>query len=100
MLLAGLIAYGAGMGVIYYASLYYVMTVGDAAVDAGGNFEALIGVGLLPGPAAGDRRTGRSARRIGSASLGRSATVGLTWLVAALAGRGALRPYLAARRRR
>ena len=53
VLVAGLFAYGAGMGVIYYASLYYVMAVGAAAVDAGGNFEALIGVGYCVGPLLG-----------------------------------------------
>jgi hypothetical protein len=53
VLIAGLLAYGAGMGVIYYASLYYVMAVGAAAVDAGGNFEALIGVGYCVGPLLG-----------------------------------------------
>lgn len=53
VLVAGLFAYGAGMGIIYYASLYYVMAVGAAAVDAGGNFEALIGVGYCLGPLLG-----------------------------------------------
>lgn len=52
-LLAGLLLYGAGMGTIYYASLYYTMAVGQAAVDAGGTFEALIGVGYLIGPLLG-----------------------------------------------
>ncbi len=52
-LLAGLLLYGAGMGTIYYASLYYTMAVGQAAVDAGGTFEALIGVGYLLGPLLG-----------------------------------------------
>lgn len=50
---AGLLLYGAGMGMIYYSSLYYVMAVGHAAVDAGGNFEALIGVGYCVGPLLG-----------------------------------------------
>ena len=52
-LVAGLLLYGAGMGTIYYASLYYTMAVGQAAVDAGGTFEALIGVGYLVGPLLG-----------------------------------------------
>jgi hypothetical protein len=52
-LMAGLLLYGAGMGTIYYASLYYTMAVGQAAVDAGGNFEALIGVGYFVGPLLG-----------------------------------------------
>jgi len=52
-LMAGLLVYGAGMGTIYYASLYYTMAVGQAAVDAGGTFEALIGVGYFVGPLLG-----------------------------------------------
>ena len=48
-LIAGLLVYGAGMGLTYYASLYYSMAVGHGAVEAGGNFEALIGVGYCVG---------------------------------------------------
>lgn len=50
---AGLAAFGAGHGVLYYAALYYAMAVGSAEVDAGGIFEALIGVGYVVGPIAG-----------------------------------------------
>ena len=53
LLVAGLCAFGAGHGVIYYSSLYYAMAVGGAEVDAGGRFEALIGVGYVVGPLAG-----------------------------------------------
>ncbi len=52
MLVIGLVAFGIGQGVIYYAALYYAMSVGAAAVDAGGMHEALIGVGYAVGPAA------------------------------------------------
>ncbi|MFM1831500.1 MAG: hypothetical protein RLZZ558_1840 [Planctomycetota bacterium] len=52
MLVAALAAFGTGHAVIYYASLYYAMTVGHAAVDAGGHFEALIGSGYVLGPLA------------------------------------------------
>lgn len=52
MLLLGLISFGIGQGVIYYAALYYALSVGAAAVDAGGTHEALIGVGYAVGPAA------------------------------------------------
>jgi hypothetical protein len=93
-LIAGLVLYGAGMGLNYYAALYYTMAVGHGAVDAGGNFEALIGVGYCVGPL-----LGMLGQALGPASAG-SATVTLTWLVAAAASRGALRPYLEARRRR
>jgi hypothetical protein len=53
LLLAGLLLFGAGMGLIYYAALYYSMAVGHAAVEAGGGFEALIGVGYCLGPLLG-----------------------------------------------
>ena len=95
VLIGGLVLYGAGMGLTYYASLYYSMTVGHAAVEAGGNFEALIGVGYLVGPILG--LLGRGA--VGPERAG-SATVALTCLVTALASPGAIRPYLEARRRR
>jgi hypothetical protein len=94
-MVAGLLLYGAGMGLTYYAALYYSMTVGHAAVDAGGTFEALIGLGYCVGPLLGI--LGHVAA--GPAGAG-SATVMLTWFVAAFASRGVVRPYLEARRRR
>jgi hypothetical protein len=92
VLIAGLLVYGAGMGLTYYASLYYAMAVGHGAVEAGGTFESLIGLGYCVGPllgigghaVAGPERAGR-------------ATVALTWMLAAVAARGVVRPYLAAR---
>jgi MFS family permease len=53
LLVAGLCAFGAGHGIIYYSSLYYAMAVGGAEVDAGGRFEALIGLGYVVGPLVG-----------------------------------------------
>jgi hypothetical protein len=41
------------MGLTYYAALYYALAVGHAEVDAGGNFEALIGLGYCVGPLLG-----------------------------------------------
>jgi MFS family permease len=38
---------------VYYAALYYAMVVKNAAVDAGGWHEALIGLGSIVGPASG-----------------------------------------------
>jgi len=52
LLITALAAFGTGHAVIYYASLYYAMTVGHAEVDAGGHFEALIGGGYVLGPLA------------------------------------------------
>ncbi len=49
-LIAGLGVFGIGMGVIYAASLYYALEVGQAEVSAGGAHEALIGLGYLLGP--------------------------------------------------
>jgi hypothetical protein len=95
VLVTGLLVYGAGMGLTYYAALYYSMTVGHAAVEAGGTFEALIGVGYFVGPLLGI--LGHAAT--GAAGAG-SVTVMLTWMVAALASPGVLRPYFAARKQR
>jgi hypothetical protein len=48
----GLIVYGASHGVSYYASLYYAMVIGDAAVKSAGTHEGLIGSGFVLGPLA------------------------------------------------
>ena len=90
----GLLLYGTGMGLTYYASIYYSMAVGHAAVEAGGNFEALIGVGYCVGPFLG------VAGHAASATHAEAATVGFTWLALALAAPFVVRPYLAARRAR
>ena len=42
-----------GMGVTYYAALYYAMAVGRAEVNAGGTHEAFIGGGYAMGPLIG-----------------------------------------------
>jgi MFS family permease len=49
----GEIVFGVLAGVTYYAALYYAMVVKNAAVDAGGGHESLIGVGLSLGPCLG-----------------------------------------------
>lgn len=48
-----LAGFGAGVGVIYCAALYYAMEVGSAEVDAGGTHETLIGLGYTAGPTCG-----------------------------------------------
>jgi hypothetical protein len=53
LVLAGLVAFGAGQGTLYYGALYYGMAVGKGEVDSGGHHEAVIGVGYLAGPALG-----------------------------------------------
>jgi len=52
MLAIGLMAFGAGQGILYYASMYYALSVGHGAVDDAGTFEALVGGGYLLGPIA------------------------------------------------
>jgi MFS family permease len=51
--LAGEVLFGLGVGMAYYASLYYGMVVRNAAVDAGGAHEGLIGGGFALGPIVG-----------------------------------------------
>lgn len=92
VLAAGLILFGVGMAITYYASLYYSLAVGRAAVDAGGNFEALIGVGYVLGPLLG--LAGYAASSAHSPS---STTVALAWVATAVTCAGAVRWYLAAR---
>jgi hypothetical protein len=95
VLVAGLLVYGVGMGLTYYASLYYAMSVGHGAVEAGGAFEALIGLGYCVGPL-----LGIAGHAVAGPSRAGRATVALTWMLAALAARGVVRPYLAARQAR
>jgi hypothetical protein len=95
VLAAGLLLFGVGMGLTYCAAIYYSLSVGHAAVDAGGNFEALIGFGYFVGPV-----IGLGAQAIATPAHATSATVGLAWLVAAGCGAAALGPYRAARRAR
>ncbi len=51
--LLGELLFGVLAGISYYAALYYALVVQNAAVDAGGEHEGLIGVGLVVGPAIG-----------------------------------------------
>jgi hypothetical protein len=91
----GLALFGVGMGITYFCSIYYSLAVGHAAVEAGGDFEALIGVGYVVGPLVG--MAGRALPLGAQAGTG---TVALAWLVS-LGGIGlAARPYLVARRAR
>ena len=53
VLIIGLTIFGAGVGVTYYAALYYAMAVGRAEVDAAGKHEAFIGGGYMLGPIVG-----------------------------------------------
>ena len=50
--LAGEVVFGLATAITYYATFYYAMVVRNAAVDAGGGNETLIGLGSAVGPAA------------------------------------------------
>ena len=90
-MLAGLASLGVGLGVVYYAALYYAMAVGRAQVEAGGTHEGLIGAGYTIGPLAG---------LAGAAIAGGVGIVGAVWGLVGLAGIPAIRPYREARRGR
>lgn len=49
----GEVLFGVLAGITYHAALYYALVVKNAAVDAGGGHEGLIGLGLALGPAVG-----------------------------------------------
>lgn len=53
MLALALTPFGAGMGIVYAAAIYYALEVGHAEVGAGGTHESLIGLGMTLGPALG-----------------------------------------------
>jgi hypothetical protein len=95
LLAAGLLIFGVGMGLTYYTAIYYSLTVGHAAVDAGGAFEALIGFGYFAGPL-----LGLTAGAVAAPAHATSVTVALAWLVAAACSTGSFMRYLAARRAR
>ncbi|HEY3493429.1 MAG TPA: hypothetical protein VGK73_02035 [Polyangiaceae bacterium] len=88
----GLFLFGVGMGVTYFSSIYYSLAVGHGAVDAGGGFEALIGLGYVLGPL-----VGLGARSLSLGSNQALATAGCASFVALLGGAFSLRPYFAAR---
>ena len=102
MAIGGLGLFGAGMGVVYYAALYYAMSVGHAEVDAGGTHEALIGVGYAVGPLAGLAGTalGSRAAALGIAGSEGAGVVAVVLLLFGIGTVGAWRPYAAARRAR
>lgn len=50
---AAQVVFGAGIGLIYYSSLFYSMDVGDTKGEHGGIHEAALGAGILLGPLIG-----------------------------------------------
>jgi hypothetical protein len=91
LLVLGLMLYGAGMGISYYAALYYNLVVGNAEVQSGGKFETVIGLAYAIGPL-----TGWVAHTLAPPGAANLTTVHLTLLLACLLGPAALRPYLQA----
>jgi len=81
---------GAGLGVIYYAALYYGMAVGHAGVDAGGTHEGLIGIGYCIGPV---------VALVGVAGDDITSATGLLGVVILVAAVPAVRPWFTDRRR-
>ena len=53
MVLVGEVLFGIAAGTLYYGALYYALLVSNAAVDAGGAHESLIGGGFALGPIIG-----------------------------------------------
>jgi hypothetical protein len=97
VMVAGLLLVGIGMATLYYTTLYYSMTVGQAQVDASGTFEALIGGGYTLGPVLA-LIGGTMSQRMETTRLGRDGgVIILVWAFALMAGVFALRCYLAAR---
>ena len=53
LLLTAQVAFGLATGLLYYASLFYSMDVGETQGEHGGIHEAAIGIGICLGPAVG-----------------------------------------------
>ncbi len=88
--------FGAGIGIIYYAALYYAMSIGKGQVDASGKHESLIGMGYAIGPAAG--LIGMQLPQLLHIEIAQEAgIVFVVWTLVALAAFPAVRPYFKAR---
>jgi len=101
-MMTGLALFGAGMGIVYYAAIYYAMAVGHGEVDAGGTHEALIGVGYTLGPGAGliGLEVTAGLRDRGYQVWDGAGVVGVVLSITAVCGIQAVRIYLRARRSR
>jgi hypothetical protein len=102
IMMIGLGCFGAGMGIIYYAAIYYAMAVGHAEVDAGGTHEALIGVGYTVGPGAAMLGVQMSAvaQRSGIAVWDGAGVVAVVLAITGASAMGAVKTYFTARSRR
>jgi hypothetical protein len=102
IMLAGFAGFGLGVGIVYYAALYYGLAVGRAAIDAGGAHEGLIGAGYAIGPFAALAATfAADATGADPAGVRGGAWIAaMTFAVAAVGSAAALVPYLRSRSRR
>lgn len=102
LMVIGLSIFGVGMGIVYYAALYYAMSVGHAEVQAGGTHEGLIGVGYSVGPLTGllGLTIASQAQGAGYKLWDGAAVVAVVWLLIFVAAIGVVRPYVQARRAR
>lgn len=91
VLFVGFAIFGAALGIVYYAALYYAMAVGRAEVDAGGTHEGLIGVGYALGPA---------AALVGMTAGGGEGVVAMVWAMITIGALPAVLPFVRARKRR
>lgn len=91
--IAGELIFGLAAGTIYYGALYYAMLVKNAAVDAGGMHEALIGAGFAAGPLAGLLATGLTPL-LGAQALGMAAGLGPVFALSAVQAFRALRSQI------
>ncbi len=89
---AGMVGFGIGQAMTYYAALYYGMAVGAANIDSGGTHEAVIGLGYVAGPG-----FGLLGKTIAAGALGAAFVTGG---LAIATGVAASLPWLAWRRRR
>ena len=96
VIFVGFGVFGAGIGIIYYAALYYAMSIGKGQVDAGGKHEGLIGIGYAIGPASG--LIGMQLPQLLHIEVAQEAgIVFVVWTLVALAAFPAVRPYFRAR---
>lgn len=102
MIFLGLAIFGTGMGVVYYAALYYALTVGRAEVDAGGIHEALIGGGYMLGPmiCLGSMHVATTARENEFDVADGSVIIVAMWTVVAASALLMVNAYLRAKRAR
>ncbi len=99
VIFVGFGVFGAGIGIIYYAALYYAMSIGKGQVDASGKHESLIGMGYAIGPASG--LIGMQLPQLLHLEIAQeTGIVFVVWTLVALAAFPAVRPYFKARRAR